>query len=220
MAETLLAAGPTNRPNGDRFQVVVHVDAPALGGDDDARCELADGAPLAARTAQRIACDAAIVAMARRGGRTVDVGRKTRAIPPALRRALAARDRGCRFPGCECRRVDAHHIEHWARGGATSLANLVQLCRRHHRLLHEGGYRVERRRGGTLVFRRPDGRRIPACPAAPAIRPEAQRRRNPAGRTRPPWDACASLSAGERLDLDLGVEALLAAAPPGSGRPP
>jgi hypothetical protein len=62
-----------------------------------------------------------------------------------MRRALKRRDGGCRFPGCpDTRFVDAHHIEHWADGGETRLDNLVLLCRHHHRLLHEGGYRIER----------------------------------------------------------------------------
>ena len=85
--------------------------------------------PLAPETARRLACDASIVRLIERDGRPLSVGRKTRSIPPALQRALHARDGGCRFPGCGSRRfVDAHHIAHWAHGGATELANLVQLC--------------------------------------------------------------------------------------------
>ncbi|MGH2743704.1 MAG: HNH endonuclease signature motif containing protein [Thermoleophilaceae bacterium] len=102
-----------------------------------------------------------------RDGRPLSVGRKSRSVPPALRRALQSRDGGCRFPGCcERRFVDAHHIAHWARGGPTDLSNLVQLCRHHHRLLHEGGYQIERRSRGGLVFRRPDGRRLAARPVS------------------------------------------------------
>src|SRR5439155_3174548 len=89
---------------------------------------------------------------------------KTRTIAPALRRALRSRDHGCAFPGCTTtRHVDAHHIEHWADGGHTDLANLVQLCRHHHRLLHEGGFRVARR-GEALAFYSPDGRHLPHVP--------------------------------------------------------
>jgi hypothetical protein len=103
--------------------------------------------------------------MAENQGKSLSVGRKTRTIPPALRRALNSRDGGCRFPGCtHTRFVDAHHIDHWARGGPTNLDNLVLLCGHHHRLLHEGGYTVERCRGGRLSFRRPDGRAIPSVP--------------------------------------------------------
>jgi len=209
MADTLLAHGPASRTGGDRHQVVVHVDADALAGRPQAtgRCELADGEPLAAETARRLACDAGIVPLVHRDGRALDVGRKTRSIPPALRRALSARDRGCRFPGCDRSRVDAHHIEHWARGGATNLENLVHLCRHHHGLVHEGGFAVERTSPGELVFRRPDGRTITRCPAQPRGRVAAMRRRGVAA------EACVPL-AGEHMDLDLAVDAMVRIAPP------
>jgi hypothetical protein len=87
----------------------------------------------------------------------LDVGRRTRTVPPAVRRALEARDRGCRFPGCGLRFTDAHHIEHWADGGETRLENLVLLCRRHHRLVHEDGYRICKDAEGTVVFFPPTG---------------------------------------------------------------
>jgi hypothetical protein len=115
----------------------------------------------------------------RRAGRPLSVGRKTRSIPPALRRALRTRDRGCRFPGCtsSCS-VDAHHIEHWADGGATSLDNLVELCHHHHRLLHEGDYTVSTS-GTGFVFRRPDGRELGRGPAPTTrlLRPAARSQR-------------------------------------------
>jgi hypothetical protein len=215
MADAVLANGPAARSGGDRYQVVVHVDAPNLRGERGGRCETADGAPVAAETARRLACDASIVTMLEGDGTALNVGRKTRSIPPALRRALAARDRGCCFPGCTARRfVDAHHIEHWAHGGETKLGNLVQVCRHHHRLLHEGGYGVARERDGRLVFRRPDGRLIAACPAPPGARPGAAREWS---RVDP--EACVPVSAGDRLDLDLGVEAMLAFAPIRAGEP-
>jgi hypothetical protein len=215
LADASLAGEAGSRTGDDRCQVVVHVDAATLEGEGAGeRCELADGAPLAAETARRLACDASIVRLLERDDAPLRLGRKTRSIPPALRRALAARDRGCRFPGCTARRfVDAHHIEHWARGGATDLDNLVLLCRRHHRLVHEGGYTVTRRSGGAIAFHRPDGRRIPACPSRAGGRPTAL------APTRRP-DACVSLWAGERLDLHLGVQAMLALAPIGTGEPP
>jgi hypothetical protein len=90
-----------------------------------------------------MACDAGAVVMRHAAdGSVLDVGRKTRTIPPALRRALLARDRQCRFPGCNARRCDAHHVRHWADGGPTRLDNLVLLCRRHHRAVHEEGFLV------------------------------------------------------------------------------
>ncbi|MCI0516676.1 MAG: HNH endonuclease, partial [Woeseiaceae bacterium] len=82
------------------------------------------------------------------------IGRKSRVIPPAMRRALRARDDGCRFPGCtNTFYIDGHHIEHWANGGETSLDNLVQLCRHHHRLVHEGGFACEKDANGRVTFR-------------------------------------------------------------------
>jgi hypothetical protein len=97
-------------------------------------------------------------------GRVVEVGARTRTIPPALRRALYHRDHGCRFPGCGVRVGQGHHIRHWANGGPTTLSNLALLCRRHHRAVHEEGYEVERQRDGELRFRRPDGRALPEVP--------------------------------------------------------
>ena len=112
-------------------------------------------------------CDASLVAIAADGGEPLSVGRRTRTIPSALRRELRARDRGCRFPGCSHERfVDAHHITHWAHGGETALDNLVYLCRRHHRLIHEGGFSVERGEDSEPVFRRRDGSVVPARPSS------------------------------------------------------
>lgn len=95
------------------------------------------------------------------------MGRRTRTIPPALRRALEVRDRGCRFPRCGARFTDAHHVTHWADGGSTSLDNCLLLCRHHHRLVHEGGWSIEWWGKGQPAFRDPrgqvhfDGRFVP-----------------------------------------------------------
>jgi hypothetical protein len=105
-------------------------------------------------------------------GSVLDVGRKTRTIPPALRRALDVRDRGCRFPGCGLRFTDAHHIVHWADGGDTKLDNTLLLCRRHHRSVHEGGYRVCSDRNGTVVFFTPRGKAIFEAPPPPRLCPD------------------------------------------------
>jgi HNH endonuclease len=155
-----------------------------------------------------------VVSILERGGRPLSVGRKTRSVPPALRRALASRDHGCRFPGCgQTRFLHAHHIEHWARGGQTELANLVQLCAYHHRLIHEGGYGLTRGRDQTLIFRRPDGRPIPPAPAPTAGRParlHADNRRHgldiTSDTTSRRWD-------GGRLDLALAIDGLVWADP-------
>ena len=138
MAETLLSSGAAE-PAGDGYQVVVHVDAATLAHDDGGPCQLEHGSALHPETARRLACDSSLVRILERDGRPLSVGRKTRSVPSALRRALKARDPVCRFPGCPQRRfLHAHHVDHWARGGRTDLSNLVQLCSHHHRLVHEG----------------------------------------------------------------------------------
>ncbi len=199
IADTALSAkAPTS---GDRHQVIVHVDHETLAGDDgEGQCALEDGPALAPETARRLACDASVVTISERGGEPVRIGRKTRTIPPAVRRALRARDRGCRFPGCENHRwVDAHHVHHWARGGPTSLSNLVLLCRRHHRMLHEGGYRVDER----LRFFDPWGFEIPAVAQSPPGDPGAVVWRDDVGP-----DTCASGVGGLDMDLDMTVDAI------------
>jgi hypothetical protein len=111
-----------------------------------------------AETCRRISCDAGLVRITHApDGSVLDVGRRTRTIPPALRRALEARDRGCRFPGCGSRFTDAHHVKHWAYGGETSLTNTTLLCRHHHALVHEGGWRVMWSGEGPLIFVDPRG---------------------------------------------------------------
>ena len=148
----------------------------------------AGGIHVSAETARRLACDAAKVEM-RHGpeGEILDVGRRTRTISPALRRALASRDGHCRFPGCQNRRTDAHHVRHWANGGETVLENLVLLCRRHHRAVHEEGFRVTLDAAGEVAFTRPDGRPFPQ--AAPP----------------PPWKGEALAPVNERLEQE-GIE--------------
>lgn len=164
VADTALAAGDAARTGGERYQVVVHADETALAGDGDGDggggCVLEDGSAIATETARRLACDASVVRN----------GRRSRTIPPATRRALRARDRGCRFPGCENRRfVDAHHVDHWGHGGETKLDNLILLCRRHHRAVHEGGYRVD----ADGRFYAPWGGLVPPAPSLPRDDPNA-----------------------------------------------
>jgi hypothetical protein len=202
LADTLLASGPRERTAGDRYQVVVHVDVAA------GTSELED-APIARETAQRLCCDAGIVPIRERGGTALSVGRKTRAIPPAIRRALQARDGACQFPGCTCKRwLDAHHIEHWAHGGPTELQNLVQLCRRHHRLVHEGGWVLERGRDGKLVFLTPLGHRLRELPRRSRGDCDgmlAEQRRKGIS---PSPDATVPGWMGETMDLGYAVDAL------------
>ena len=158
---------------GERYQVVVHVDAEALVDPDrPGESVLEDGARVSAETSQRLACDASRVVMRHDdSGRLLEIGARTRTIPPALRRALNHRDRGCRFPGCGVRFAEGHHLHHWAHGGPTTLSNLALLCRRHHRAVHEEGYQVARGPDGALRFRWPDGRALPEVPL-PAPVPE------------------------------------------------
>ena len=169
VAEAALHQGLDPGHPAEHYQVVVHVDASVLSDSEQpGQTVLETGTHVSAGTSQRLACDATRVVMKHDvDGRITEVGARTRTIPPALRRALQHRDRGCRFPGCGVAFGQGHHLRHWARGGPTTLSNLALLCRRHHRAVHEEGYGVEREPGGTLLFRRPDGRPFPDVPPAP-----------------------------------------------------
>jgi len=144
-------------------------------------------------------------------GRITEIGARTRTIPPALRRALQHRDYGCRFPGCGVAFGQGHHLRHWARGGPTTLSNLVLLCRRHHRTVHEDGYRVEREPDGTLEFTRPDGRPLAEVPAAPTLQGdpvEALRSEHEAAGLRIQARAAIPKWYGERLDVSWVIDVL------------
>jgi Domain of unknown function (DUF222)/HNH endonuclease len=210
MSDTILASGPAGRRGGERYQVVVHVEAETLAGEsEDGVCELDHGPGLHPETARRLACDASVVRILERDGRPLSVGRKSRSVPPALMRALQSRDGGCRFPGCcERRFVDAHHIEHWARGGPTNLSNLVQLCRHHHRLLHEGGYRIRRTARGGLAFHGPDGRRVRERPALRRSDPREAARHNARRGLRITPETCVPSWDGQRVNHGWEVERL------------
>jgi hypothetical protein len=171
LAESALHHGLDPGAPGERFQVVVHVDAPVLAHPEQpGQSVLEDGARVSAETSRRLACDASRVVMQHDAeGRVVEIGARTRTIPPALRRALQHRDRGCTFPGCGLPVGQGHHIHHWAQGGPTTLSNLATLCRRHHRAVHEEGFKVERLPDGSLQFLRPNGRILPAVPPPSAV---------------------------------------------------
>jgi hypothetical protein len=168
MAETALATGPKSG-GADRYQVVVHVDAEVLEKDSlDGRCHVEDGPALAPEIARRVACDASVVEIIEEDGSALDVGRKRRTIPPALRRALEARDQSCRWPGCGRRRfLECHHVTHWAHGGPTRPDNLALLCRFHHRLVHHGDFTVTIEPDGRVTISRPDNEVIPGAPSPP-----------------------------------------------------
>ena len=155
-----------------------------------------------------LGCTAALSWMRHgRGGAVLDLGRRRRRPNAALRKAARERDTcRCRFPGCESRRVDLHHIRYWSHGGRTELGNLVSLCKYHHMLVHERGYLIAAPPGGAFAFYRPDGTPLPPSPALPQpdgtiedchdadITPET---------IIPPWY-------GERLDLDEAIYICLA----------
>jgi hypothetical protein len=238
LAERALTAGfgggdgaddvPVSGARAERYQVFLHVDASTLEDRDGeegepGRSELEDGTRVAAETARRLSCDAAAVRVDRDpNGSVLDVGRRTRTVPPALRRALEVRDRGCRFPGCGLRFTDAHHVVHWADGGETSLENTMLLCRRHHRLVHEEGWSVEWW-GERAVFRDPRGRfhtdtgwKAPELPEDPVRSLERENRLD--GADPGPLDAAARWKRERAVPDDVwfpAVEAGMApAAPP------
>ena len=140
-----LAHADTPVTGAVRPQVSVIVTLEALQGGPGEPCEFDDGKVITPETTRRVACDSSvsrIVVGAK--SEILDVGRATRSIPAAIRKALIIRDRHCRYRGCERphRWCDAHHVEHWVNGGSTSLDNLILLCRRHHRAVHEGGVQL------------------------------------------------------------------------------
>ena len=198
---------------GERYQVVVHVDAAVLADPDQpGQSVLEEGVRVSAETSRRLACDASRVVMRHdEEGRLLDVGARTRTIPPALRRALHHRDRGCRFPGCGGRFTQGHHIRHWAQGGPTTLSNLALLCRRHHRAVHEEGYEVAREPDGALCFRRPDGRVLPEVPppvATPADPVNGLRTQHDAQGIRLHAQTLTAGWLGERLDVGWAIDVL------------
>ena len=160
MAESFLAHGPAARK--DRYLTMIHVDADVLTDDTDGRCELDDGPALSPDTARRIACDNPFITVLLDSlGKPAKVGKKTQAIPTRVKRAVRARDRGCRFPGCGQRKfTDVHHIRWRSRGGKNRLANLAELCWHHHWLVHEGGWGLVAEADGELTAIQPNGERL------------------------------------------------------------
>jgi hypothetical protein len=232
MAEAFLAEKAAVADDPEAYHVIVHVGTDAIASDrpaadagdvsatpsspprppghraDPARCHVEDGPAISVTTAQMIACSASWSWMLHdSAGKLLDLGRRRRRPNAALRRAARERDKcRCRFPGCESRRVDLHHIQYWSNGGRTKLDNLVSLCKYHHMLVHERGYLIAAARDGTFTFYRPDGAAIPASPPLPQpdgrigdchdaeITPET---------IIPPWY-------GERLDLDYAIHVCFA----------
>ena len=158
-------------------QIMLHVDINTLRrharppGLAHEHCHLDNKQWMSPKTARRLSCDANLVTVLEdEQGRVLNIGRRTRTVPASINRALGLRDKSCRFPGCcESRYVDAHHIEHWADGGETSLDNLVTLCRYHHRQLHTGSFSIavdQTAEHQQLIFSTP-----PAGQSRPAFSP-------------------------------------------------
>jgi len=216
VAESFLAGKVAGADDAEVYQVVVHVgtdalaEAPAPGppvpGDpaDPARCHVEDGPAISVSTAQMLSCTAALSWMRRDRGAVLALGRRRRKPSAAIRRAARERDHcRCRFPGCESRRVDLHHVQHWINGGRTDLENLISLCAYHHKLVHDRGYLIAAPPpgGGAVAFYRPDGSPLPSSPLLPEpdgpidqahdadITPDT---------IIPPWY-------GEHLDLDYAI---------------
>ena len=206
VAEVALEAKPGPMVAGRRPEVIVHVDAELLAQSAEVgECYLEGGLSISSETARRLCCDAVIRPLVKDAiGRILDFGRSRRTPSRRQRRALQARDRGCVFPGCSnSHYVDAHHIQHWTKGGATDLCNLCLLCKSHHRLHHEGGYKMIRQRNGRLRFFHPDGHEIgPPGRPPPALRSPTYVDRVDAGLAR-------AHAGGEPFDLEHTVWTLL-----------
>jgi hypothetical protein len=144
--------------SSENYQVTVHVDRSAL---HEGRGR--SGLPI--ESVRRLCCDGeTVVIVEDEDGEPLNVGRKTRTVPTAIKRALWSRDKGCVFPGCSNKRfVDAHHVQHWSAGGETRLDNLLLLCTRHHRLVHEGGFSIAKDYLDRWYFKRADGQAVPHC---------------------------------------------------------
>jgi hypothetical protein len=159
------ATSKNGKRPGVTTRIDVVVDEGTLAGQPPAdltaqRREFLGGAPIAVDTFFRMVCDGEVGSvMLDRSRQRVDLGRATRVVSRAQRRALAHRDGGCRFRDCDRpdNHCDAHHMVWWRRGGSTDLDNLVLLCRRHHVLVHEGGWHIERNPATGEIFVLPPG---------------------------------------------------------------
>ena len=159
MVEGFLAGTSCDGHANDNYLLTIHVDQSALA-DGTGRSSL----PI--ESVKRLCCDSnAVVITEDEKGEPLSIGRKTRIFPSAIQRALLARDNNCcSFPGCRNHRyLHSHHVEHWSNGGETSLDNLMLLCTKHHTLVHEGGFRIEKDFRDRWYFLRPDGISVPEC---------------------------------------------------------
>jgi len=176
LAEAALGQGLGRTMRGEPYQVMIHVDSAVLADQSvEGLCEFENCEGISPESARRLSCDAPTVTVSENTeGDLLNIGRKDRKVTTRLWRALMTRDRTCQFPGCDkTRHLQAHHIEHWAKGGETNPDNLILLCRAHHWAVHDGGFRVDGRVPHGLVFRRPDGSHLPFCAVRVPIRGSA-----------------------------------------------
>jgi hypothetical protein len=210
-------AAAVEAPAPDRCEIVFHVDRHLTAPDGVLNARLEDGTGVSAETLRRVCCDGGVVAaVVDQQGAVLDVGRRTRAIPTAIRRALWLRDQCCRFPGCMNQRyVHGHHIKHWLHGGPTSLDNLVLLCSFHHRQVHEAGFTLTLLPDGEVEVRTPTGIPLSAHPILAAAQDivdwgagagewhgDPDETEVDEWTTTPYWD-------GDRMDLDAVVQSVL-----------
>ncbi len=157
MVSEYLSGEQSEGSSSDNHLVTIHVDQSALANGQGR-------SSLPIETVKRLCCDSSVVVMTETSeGEPLSIGRKTRTVPTGIARAVKARDHHCcTFPGCRNKRfVDLHHVEHWSNGGETSADNLILLCEKHHTLVHEGGYRIDKDFMDRWIFVRPDGVAIP-----------------------------------------------------------
>jgi hypothetical protein len=167
------AAAQAPEAGGTRPQVTVTIDFDTLRGQTTdlfnphgawTGGRYGSGTPLNPETARRLACDCGLIPMVLgAASEPLDVGRTQRLVTPTIRRALAVRDGGCRFPGCDrpATWCDAHHLKHWVHGGHTCLENMILLCRRHHVMVHECGWSIHLDHDtGNVTAHDPTGRRL------------------------------------------------------------
>jgi hypothetical protein len=140
-------AGGSATGAGPRPHLVIRASLDTLLGTPGAPAgELEVGGSVPAETVRRLACDAALTRITGRGELEAEISHASRSIPPSTRRAVEARDRRCVAGSCDRppQWTDCHHLQHWTQGGPTQLPNLVLLCRRHHRMVHEEGWGLRR----------------------------------------------------------------------------
>jgi hypothetical protein len=159
MARLILGGGEPSRP--PKVAVEVVIDAATWLGEPaplaEVRCDVAGIGPVPKVTMDRLLCDPLLGRAVMTESAVLDLGVRTPVVSASLRRAVKLRDRHCAFPGCDRRPgwCDVHHVVPVEEHGPTEEANLVLLCRRHHVVMHEGGWRMTRTRDGTVTFTPP-----------------------------------------------------------------